>query len=104
MSRHIMLCDLEEECHMHLRMRTFMRARRRRPDRAALAAGEMGNAGSEKHRLEEMQRAEKREREKRGDGWKPRWFDAVESPELMPGGCLGCVICRCFACEFVMVA
>lgn len=58
---------------------------RRRPDRAALAAGETSQAGSEKYRLEEMQRAEKRERDSKGDKWTPRWFDAVENPALMTG-------------------
>ncbi|EFJ40057.1 oxysterol binding protein [Volvox carteri f. nagariensis] len=58
---------------------------RRRPDRSKLAAGEMGSAGSEKVRLEEMQRAERREREKRSDSWAPRWFRRVEQPELYEG-------------------
>lgn len=58
---------------------------RRRPDRSKLAAGEMGSAGSEKVRLEEMQRAERRERDKRADGWTPRWFRKVDSPTLYEG-------------------
>lgn len=58
---------------------------RRRPDRSKLAAGEMGAAGSEKVRLEEMQRAERRERDKRADGWTPRWFRKVDSPTLYEG-------------------
>ncbi|GLI60079.1 hypothetical protein VaNZ11_002110 [Volvox africanus] len=58
---------------------------RRRPDRAKLAAGEMGSAGSEKVRLEEMQRAERRERDKRSDKWTPRWFRKVEAPQLYEG-------------------
>jgi len=58
---------------------------RRRPDRSALYAKETSTAGSEKYRLEEMQRAERREREKRGDVWTPRWFKKVEEPELMTG-------------------
>jgi hypothetical protein len=49
---------------------------RRRPDRAALAAGDHGKAGASKHALEEVQRAEKRERAARGEGWAPRWFRA----------------------------
>jgi hypothetical protein len=36
---------------------------RRRPDRAALARGDTAIAGSEKWRLEEMQRAERKQRE-----------------------------------------
>jgi hypothetical protein len=58
---------------------------RRRPDRSALYAGESGMAGAEKHRLEEMQRAERRERDRLGDKWEPRWFYPVENPELYEG-------------------
>lgn len=58
---------------------------RRRPDRAALAKGEMTNAGSEKYRLEEMQRAEKRQRDAKGDAWTPRWFTPVPDAELIEG-------------------
>lgn len=47
---------------------------RRRPDRAALEKGDHGAAGHAKHALEEVQRAEKKERARRGDEWKPRWF------------------------------
>lgn len=59
--------------------------RRRRPDRDALAEGEMASAGAEKYRLEEMQRAEKRQREAEAKPWVPRWFKKVEEPELLPG-------------------
>ena len=59
---------------------------RRRPDRAALAAGEMAAAGAEKFRLEEMQRAEKKQRDAQGTSWVPRWFNKVEEPQLLPGG------------------
>lgn len=59
---------------------------RRRPDRAALAAGDHGKAGAAKHALEEAQRAEKKERTARGDGWAPRWFKAAaEGAALYPG-------------------
>lgn len=58
---------------------------RRRPDRAALSQRQMTQAGSEKYRLEEMQRAEKREREKRGESWVPRWFTHVEGAEPLTG-------------------
>ncbi|DBA92841.1 hypothetical protein WJX77_001671 [Trebouxia sp. C0004] len=47
---------------------------RRRPDRTALELGDHGKAGQYKYQLEEAQRAEKREREKRGDTWSPRFF------------------------------
>ncbi len=38
-----------------------------------------------KYNLEEMQRAERKEREKRGDGWAPRWYRAVPDLKLLPG-------------------
>ncbi|PNG65296.1 Oxysterol-binding protein-related protein 3C, partial [Tetrabaena socialis] len=55
---------------------------RRRPDRAKLAAGEMVSAGGEKVRLEEIQRAERKERDRRADGWMPRWFKKVDDAKL----------------------
>lgn len=57
---------------------------RRRPDRSALAIEESGEAGQWKHQLEEMQRREQRERENRGDEWKPRWFQ--KTPAGSTGG------------------
>mmetsp|Transcript_6855 Transcript_6855/g.19330 ORF Transcript_6855/g.19330 Transcript_6855/m.19330 type:complete len:459 (+) Transcript_6855:353-1729(+) len=47
---------------------------RRRPDRSYLLAADNSKAGEWKHVLEERQRAEKRERTKRGESWAPRWF------------------------------
>jgi hypothetical protein len=47
---------------------------RRRPDRFALENGDHGMSGSEKYALEEMQRMEKRERQRRNTDWTPRWF------------------------------
>lgn len=47
---------------------------RLRPDRRALAAGEMARAGAAKHALEERQRAERRRRDAAGEAWAPRWF------------------------------
>ncbi|KAG1665285.1 hypothetical protein FOA52_015862 [Chlamydomonas sp. UWO 241] len=58
---------------------------RRRADRAHLYKGETGPAGTAKHQLEEMQRAEKRERDANGGSWVPRWFRKVEEPELFEG-------------------
>lgn len=58
---------------------------RRRSDRAALQLGNMGTAQSEKYRLEEMQRAERRERESQGDTWRPKWFELVEDAEVFEG-------------------
>lgn len=59
---------------------------RRRPDRALLELGHSGDAAVAKHTLEEMQRAEKREREAKGVDWKPRWFRAKPGDaEVLPG-------------------
>lgn len=58
---------------------------RRRPDRSALYAGDSGLAGVEKHRIEEMQRAEKRERERLAEPWVPRFFNSVAKPSLFEG-------------------
>ncbi|CAM8913155.1 unnamed protein product [Rhodiola kirilowii] len=55
---------------------------RLRPDRYALEKGDLSKAGSEKSRLEEMQRAEKRMREAKGQPFKPKWFDLTE--EIVP--------------------
>lgn len=64
---------------------------RRRPDRAALEAGDQRAAGAHKHALEEAQRAERRAREEKGgeDGaWKPRWFRAVDAKTAAERGYL----------------
>lgn len=58
---------------------------RRRSDRAALQAGDSITAGSEKVRLEQAQRVERAERERRGDSWQPRWFARDDELELLPG-------------------
>ncbi|KAK9843175.1 hypothetical protein WJX74_008032 [Apatococcus lobatus] len=57
---------------------------RRRPDRAALEGGDHGSAGQEKYALEEVQRAEKREREKKGETWAPRWFRKPADKTVLP--------------------
>jgi hypothetical protein len=54
---------------------------RLRPDRAALASGDTSAAGKLKHELEEAQRAERRERESRGNVYSPRFFVQVEELE-----------------------
>lgn len=51
---------------------------RYRPDRAALEKEDNGEAQSQKHTLEERQRAEQREREEKGDTWTPRFFKVAE--------------------------
>ncbi len=69
---------------------------RRRPDRAALEAGDQRAAGAHKHALEEAQRAERRAREekdKEGGGkgsaaWAPRWFRAVDADAARAAGAL----------------
>lgn len=47
---------------------------RLRPDQRAMEEGEYDRAASEKTRVEEKQRAKRRERERSGEEWKPRWF------------------------------
>ena len=52
---------------------------RRRPDRALLELGRSGESAVAKHALEEMQRAEKRQREGKGSTWSPRWFKKLDN-------------------------
>ncbi|KAM5466318.1 hypothetical protein MauCBS54593_006055 [Microsporum audouinii] len=47
---------------------------RLRPDQRAMEDGEYDFAATEKHRVEEKQRAKRREREARGEEYKPKWF------------------------------
>lgn len=54
---------------------------RLRPDRRALAAGELGRAGAAKHALEERQRAERRARDAQGAAWAPRWFRVAQGAD-----------------------
>lgn len=59
---------------------------RRRPDRALLELGESSDSAVAKYNLEEMQRAERKERERRGDSWQPRWFKPLPADaEVLPG-------------------
>lgn len=55
---------------------------RLRPDRYALEIGDVSKASSEKSRLEERQRADRRTREAKGDEFKPKWFNL--SNEICP--------------------
>ncbi|KAH8153405.1 uncharacterized protein LAJ45_02217 [Morchella importuna] len=48
---------------------------RLRPDQRAMEEGEYDFAATEKNRLEEKQRAKRRDREQSGEEWKPRWFE-----------------------------
>lgn len=60
---------------------------RRRSDREFLAQGLSAEAQSEKVRIEEKQRAERREREGNGDKWTPRWFEYDSDPQVYDGEC-----------------
>jgi len=51
---------------------------RRRPDRHYLEHGESGQAQGAKTFLEEMQRAERKVREERGEKWEPKFFRKVD--------------------------
>lgn len=57
---------------------------RRRPDRAALEWGDVGTAGAEKYNLEETQRAERKERDRRKEIWAPRWFRPGKDTTVYP--------------------
>jgi hypothetical protein len=50
---------------------------RLRGDRYALEKGNMDLAGKEKHRLEEEQRAKRKERETKGETYKPKYFEVI---------------------------
>lgn len=52
---------------------------RRRDDRAMLSACQSSKAGTAKNVIEDHQRTERSEREKRGDKWQTRWFSPLES-------------------------
>ena len=47
---------------------------RLRPDQRAMEVGEYDLAGKEKNRVEEKQRAKRRERETQGEGYDPKWY------------------------------
>ncbi|RPA79341.1 hypothetical protein BJ508DRAFT_142328 [Ascobolus immersus RN42] len=53
---------------------------RLRPDQRAMEEGEYDFAADEKHRLEEKQRAKRREREQAGEVYRPRWFTKEVDP------------------------
>ncbi|GJN31038.1 hypothetical protein PR202_gb19392 [Eleusine coracana subsp. coracana] len=59
---------------------------RLRPDRYALEKGDMSKSGSEKSRLEEQQRAEKRTREAKGEQFTPKWFNMTSEVTPTPWG------------------
>ncbi|KAK4545240.1 hypothetical protein LTR36_003420 [Oleoguttula mirabilis] len=53
---------------------------RLRPDQRAMEEGEYDFAATEKNRVEEKQRARKREREAKGEEFEPRWFRQAKHP------------------------
>lgn len=59
---------------------------RLRPDRYALEMGDLSKAGSEKSSLEERQRAEKKNREAKGQQFTPRWFELSDEISPTPWG------------------
>ncbi|KAF6137812.1 hypothetical protein GIB67_040520 [Kingdonia uniflora] len=59
---------------------------RLRPDRYALEKGDMSKAGAEKSSLEDRQRAEKKNREAKGQQFTPRWFELTEEIKTTPYG------------------
>lgn len=52
-----------------------------RPDQRLLEEGKIDEAGAEKYRLEEKQRAARHKRESKKEAWKPRWFTLVQDPD-----------------------
>lgn len=59
---------------------------RLRPDRYALEKGDVTKAGHEKSSLEDRQRAEKRNREAKGQQFVPKWFDQTDEVHPTPWG------------------
>lgn len=63
-----------------------------RPDQRLLEQGQIDEAGQEKYRLEEKQRAARRKRENKKETWEPRWFrldkdsDTGSSSHIYNGG------------------
>jgi len=54
---------------------------RLRPDRRLLDRGDTSGAGTWKHRLEEKQRTDRRQRDKCGVEWRPAWFQLMPEDE-----------------------
>ncbi|PRT54239.1 Oxysterol-binding 2 [Wickerhamiella sorbophila] len=53
---------------------------RLRPDQRCMEEGLYDEASDEKHRVEEKQRAARKQREADGVEWKPQWFEHVKHP------------------------
>ena len=54
---------------------------RLRPDQRAYENGDVDLAASEKHRLEELQRARRKVRKEKNEEFVPRWFKKVIDPD-----------------------
>jgi len=54
---------------------------RLRPDQRLLEEGNIDEAGAQKYRLEEKQRAARKKRENQRQSWTPRWFRLVTDPD-----------------------
>jgi hypothetical protein len=52
----------------------------------ALAHGRYDEATKHKNEIEDWQRRERKEREKKRDGWQPQLFTWIESGEFLPNG------------------
>lgn len=64
--------EYDVSCHTDCRVRTDMRL---------LECGKIEASASEKHRLEEKQRAARKQRDLSGEAWSPRWFVPKEEPD-----------------------
>ena len=53
---------------------------RLRPDQRAMEEGKYDFAADEKHRVEEKQRGKRRDRERTGEEYKPKWFSKTTCP------------------------
>lgn len=53
---------------------------RRRPDQRAMEEGRYDDAADEKYRLEDKQRAVRKEREQTETQWEPKWFERASHP------------------------
>ncbi|XP_073251035.1 oxysterol-binding protein 2-like isoform X1 [Porites lutea] len=64
--------EYDVSCHTDCRVRTDIRL---------LECGKIDASASEKHRLEEKQRAARRQRDLSGEAWSPRWFVPKEETD-----------------------
>lgn len=56
-----------------------------RMDQRLFEEGQVKEAGAEKHRLEEKQRAARKLREELREEWAPKWFDEIQDECVEPG-------------------